>query len=282
MNNSILVVTLGITLAICLAVTKIAGDAQYEYKKTDESLKKIEASIEAEKPQGKSFYSQYSVEKLKENYIPSTVIGDKKIINVPILNQYPELPTGCEITSATAILNYIGFNVDKVYMQENFLEQNSDFHLNSANERVGPDPGNYFVGNPKKNGFGCFSSVITDSLNKFFSENGSKNHAINLIDADQYALEDLLNNGVPIEVWASIDMKPFKYSEKNQWILENTGETFNWSSNSHTLVLIGYDEENYYFSDCNNENVVTSYKKKDFLARWEEYGRQAVIVKINR
>ena len=38
------------------------------------------------------------------------------------LNQHPELPTGCEITSLAMVLMYYGFDTDKCELAEKYLE----------------------------------------------------------------------------------------------------------------------------------------------------------------
>lgn len=42
-------------------------------------------------------------------------------LNVENILQTPELPNGCEITSAAIVLNYLGFDIDKVTLAENYL-----------------------------------------------------------------------------------------------------------------------------------------------------------------
>ena len=36
-----------------------------------------------------------------------------KIIHVPLINQFPELPSGCEIVATTMLLKWYGYKVDK-------------------------------------------------------------------------------------------------------------------------------------------------------------------------
>ena len=45
------------------------------------------------------------------------------LIPVRHIAQNPELPTGCEITSLTMVLNYLGYNVSKTYMADNYLDR---------------------------------------------------------------------------------------------------------------------------------------------------------------
>jgi len=46
------------------------------------------------------------------------------------------------------------------------------------------------------------------------------------------------------------------------WRLKENGEVFTWISNEHCLLLVGYDEEKYYFNDPHNGNGVIGYPKK--------------------
>ena len=39
-----------------------------------------------------------------------------KIIHVPLINQFPELPSGCEIVATTMLLNWYGYKVDKLLL----------------------------------------------------------------------------------------------------------------------------------------------------------------------
>ncbi|WP_245823049.1 C39 family peptidase [Lactobacillus terrae] len=54
---------------------------------------------------------------LPEKFVVSTNSTDVPAYNwltgVPLINQNPELPNGCEITAITMMLNYAGVNVDK-------------------------------------------------------------------------------------------------------------------------------------------------------------------------
>ena len=86
----------------------------------------------------------------------------KKVhLGVKFLAQNPELPTGCEITSMTTVLNYYGFNVDKLTMATKYLEK-------------AEAPANFwkvFLGDPtKKTGFGCYATPIANAANKYLKD----------------------------------------------------------------------------------------------------------------
>ena len=50
----------------------------------------------------------------------------------PII-QYPDLPTGCETTSLTMVLNYLGYPVDKLDLADHYLDKNRSARRISTN-----------------------------------------------------------------------------------------------------------------------------------------------------
>ena len=56
-----------------------------------------------------------------ENELKELLASGRKayIDNFPCLNQLPELPTGCEVTSLTMVLNYLGYDADKTDIAAN-------------------------------------------------------------------------------------------------------------------------------------------------------------------
>lgn len=278
MGNAVSAALLSLILAGCMALNGASEQLEEAKKQTFQETTTAE-QVKVLPPS--SFSQKYDFEKLAKSYPAPKKLWDKTWIPVPVINQYPELPVGCEITSAAVILNYIGFDVDKVWLQENFLEDSYNFRQLNPEKRKGPDPSRVFVGDPQQSGFGCFAPVIAESLEKYFTFAGSKNTPIVLDGADERDLEALVDNGAPVIVWASLDMKPFRYTANNEWILETTGEVFRWPGNAHVIVLCGYDKEGYYFSDCNDKDNIVRYDKKTFLNRWKQFGSQGVVVEIN-
>ena len=61
--------------------------------------------------------SKSTQEKSEKKELPKSYI----IQGFPIINQMPELPTGCEITAMTMALNYYGYQADKVEMATQYL-----------------------------------------------------------------------------------------------------------------------------------------------------------------
>ena len=90
-------------------------------------------------------------------------------------------------------------------------------------------------------------------------------------------LRDHIDNDMPVIFWATIDLKE-TYSGP-EWILKDSGESFLWRSNEHCMLLVGYDEENYYFNDPWHDHGTIGYEKKLVEKRHREQYRMAVSLK---
>ena len=201
----------------------------------------------------------------------ATTATNKKILSVQNILQNPELPTGCEVTSATILLNYYGYNVDKVWLCDNFLPKSTDFHGS-----YGPDPNKVFVGNPKSSsgrGLYCHAPVIVKTINDYLRSVGSNAKAMNITGTSAKDLESYIAQGTPVGVWATINMVPTK--EIRCWALEDGGYALGYN-NFHCLVLIGYDDDYYYFADP--LGLSSKVDKNTFISRYETLRKQAVII----
>lgn len=229
-----------------------------------------------------ALYGGFTVEEIGENYDKPLSLLGKVSIDVPLINQYPELPIGCEPTCAAAVLQMLGFETDKIDFTDNYLGWDDNFYYDNQKQSHGPDPREVFAGDPYNWGYGCTSTALAASMNRFFDSSGSsvEHKAMALEEKLNSAdIEKLLDEGVPIIVWATIDMKPLNYRKPSEWYINDTTEKYTWLGNSHTLVLCGYDTNCYYFMDPNDKKEITAYLKLSFLNRFEENGSQAIVVK---
>lgn len=113
-------------------------------------------------------------------------LADEVILNVPIVAQLPELPTGCEATSVTMLLNYAGIDISKFEVVD-LMPYSAD----------NPDEG--FVGDPYSfNGWtiypGAFSELIMTKAGSF----------VNLTGPDLDAIRAKLTQGRPVVCWMSL------------------------------------------------------------------------------
>lgn len=198
--------------------------------------------------------------------------GGKIISGVPVISQFPDFPTGCESVSAVIALNFSGEEIDTAEFVSKYLEKSSEFYIQNG-RKFGPDPYSTFVGSPrKKNSYGCMAPVIEKAMKKFL--NGRKN----VVNATGKSLEELcrkyIDNEKPCIVWASIGMiKPYYTSV---WTLPD-GSEFRWLANEHCLVLVGYDNNYYYFSDP-YKGAYVKYEKGLCDERYQAFGQQSIVI----
>ncbi len=200
-----------------------------------------------------------------DEYIENNGKGNLQVLNIM---QKPELPTGCEVTSLAIVLNYLGFNVDKCDLADNYLDKGS----------IGiTDIDKAFVGNPRSNSsYGCYASVIVNCANKWLTEHGSSYRAYNMTGKQLERLFCEIDSGRPVIVWATINM--VESSIGPTWFIPD-GYSVTYIAQEHCLVLTGYDMEKgvVYVADPLVGN--TSYDLEVFRKRYEELMYQAVIIK---
>jgi Uncharacterized protein conserved in bacteria len=166
-----------------------------------------------------TLYSGYTVNQLGEGYSKPDNFSGKVIIDIPVINQNPELPSGCEITSSVSVLNYLGYNIDKEEFTDTYISCKDDFYTDEYDILHGPDPYKYFIGDPYGWGFGCYANVMAESINKYFKDINSQNTAIALWNVNIADLEKLIDEGVPLIVWASQEMEPYNYQNSTTWLI---------------------------------------------------------------
>lgn len=177
-------------------------------------------------------------------------------IDVPYIDQSLKYPTGCESVSAVMLLRYLGYDLSVDEFIVKYLECRE---IETRDGRVfGPDPNEYFCGSPyDKDSFGCYAPVVQKALEKAAGDR------YEFMDETNTPVEQLLtkyiDNGMPVVFWACINMRePIVGPE---WVLTDSGQTFTWISNEHCMLLVGYDEEGYYFNDPYENNGVIKYPK---------------------
>lgn len=180
------------------------------------------------------------------------------------LNQNPELPTGCEVTSLTMVLNHLGLDISKTDMCD-YLDKGSVGHT---------DPKEKFIGDPTdSNSYGCYSPVIVKAANKYLESKSSEYKAKDISGKKLDDLFSYIDDGKPVMVWGTVDCKGGSYTVS--WTVN--GKTVKWYSPEHCMVLVGYDDNNVWVADPMHGDV-RSYKKTTFSDRYDKLGKQAVII----
>lgn len=185
-------------------------------------------------------------------------------LDVENIDQNPELPNGCEITSAAIVLNYLGFSIDKVTLSENYLELGIPYWE--------ADPDVEFMGNPADElAFYCLPGAIVRAVNAYLADMDSDYKAVDISGSSVEELYEWVANGTPVLVWTTRAFSDPLYN--NTFQLEDGSWPY---ANSHCLVLTGYGEEYCYLADPMLE--VMQIDKETFAARYAQRGEYAVVI----
>lgn len=184
-------------------------------------------------------------------------------LDVKVIYQYPDMPSGCEITSLTMVLNYMGIDVTNDYMADNYLDS-STYNMFTS-----------FVGSVyNDNSFGCYAPVIVNAANKFFSDRELDYEAVNISNSTRDQIIDILSDGRPVIIWNTEDMKT---TYAKTYTID--GNSFEWMTNEHCVVLSGYNEQE---NTVEVADSITGKVVRDadtFFQRYNDVLSQAVYIK---
>ena len=145
-------------------------------------------------------------------------------LNVDEILQYPELPTGCEVTSLTMALNYHGYLIDKEELFNNYLLYSSE---------------DYPVG---FNGSCMWPPAIVDMVNNFMMDNEDERIGIDKTGTDLLELLKYIDKGIPIIVWVNDTYSSLIEYDGNEFYYEDKFYKSYWGE--HCIILKGYDLDN--------------------------------------
>lgn len=211
------------------------------------------------------------------NYNNSKV---KKISGVSRINQYSiGLPTGCETVSAVMLMKFYKLGISAKQFVNKYLIRKK------YSNGKGPDPNSAFVGSPysTSNSFGIYAPAMTKSMNKYLKS--TQYRAVNISGLSLNSIiKTYTKKGVPVMIWGTIGMKKTKkgvswrinYTDSNSKYRK--GSMFTWVSPEHCLVLIGYDDNYYYFNDPATGQE-EKYSKYSVEESYNSLGKQAIVLK---
>lgn len=119
----------------------------------------------------------------KKPVIINNTLAASAQLNVGVINQRPELPSGCEATSFAMLLNYIGVPITKIQIVE-------EMPYHSSN----PDLG--FVGSPySSSGYTIYPPALMSMMGKYAGS------AVNLTGKGTDSIKNSIDSGKPVIVW---------------------------------------------------------------------------------
>lgn len=202
-----------------------------------------------------------------EKVKPERNDSDEIWIGVYPLAQYPDFPTGCEVTSMTMVLNYEGFDVTIGELSDQYLKKG---------EPASESYREIFWGDPRSpEAFGCFAPVLADAANQYLEEQKTDKRAIDLTGTKFEDLYEALRYGYPVIVWGSMYIDQ-EIVEIGSWEID--GEQVTWPGNEHCMVLTGFSLKNDTVKVCDPLRGIVDYDRTAFERHYNDMERQAIII----
>ncbi len=215
-----------------------------------------------------------------DEFVPAGLnrTGSHTIDGIEILEQLPDLPTGCEVTSLTMVLNYMGFEADKLDIARDYLEK-QEFERDDDDNLYGPDFRYVFPGDPENDtSFGCLAPCIVSAAKKYLDENDLFVSPVDLTGASFYELLSFVEYDVPVILWTTLDLAEPEYI----WSWETPeGEKVTWPTNEHCVVLSAFDYDNNTVQFHDPMMGIVTYDMDRVIERYEQIGKNAVVI-INK
>lgn len=181
-----------------------------------------------------------------------------------IMQEYIGMPYGCEVVSLAMTLGYYGFTIEPRDLFNGYMPHAPYGVANPFYQYVG-DATN-------RTGYGCYAPCVVETANKYLEEVGSSRRAHDISGSSIYEILGYIWNGVPVIIWGTLDMK---YSNViASWNFD--GETVNWYSLSHCLVITGVLEDGFIVCDPMVGRI--KYTIDEVRAAYEQIYSQAVVI----
>ncbi|MFD1020564.1 C39 family peptidase [Thalassobacillus hwangdonensis] len=227
-------------------------------KETDQQLEGIKEMKEA--PKDHPLINQYKLKKSIK-------------LEAPLINQYPELPRGCEVTSLAMLLNYHDIQTDKMKLAAEVTKNPAPYQKSEGKITYG-HPNEGFVGDMytlDKPGLGVYHKPIFQLASQYAGE-----RVVDFTGQDFNYILNYLNDGLP--VWIITNTTYRKLPEKYFQTWETPQGSIQITYKEHSVLVTGYDEKFIYF----NDPILGKNKKApidDFKEAWAQMGKQAITIK---
>ncbi|MBS4208596.1 C39 family peptidase [Bacillus sp. FJAT-50079] len=196
-------------------------------------------------------------------------IEESVLIDAPHIQQLPELPRGCEVTSLAMLLRSAGVQADKMTLAKEVKKDPTDRTIVNGQIHFG-NPHKGFVGNMytfNEPGFGVYHKPIME-----LAESYLPGRIVNLSNQSFEELKIPLSDGRPVWVIINSHYKKLDDSFFETWHTAD-GE-IQITMKEHSVLITGYDEHFVYFNDP--LNLQTKAPIEDFKQSWVQMGSHAL------
>lgn len=196
--------------------------------------------------------------------------------DVPLIQQNPDFPNGCEAVSAVMLLQHYGVDISVEDFVNNYLQKDRIYV--EDNKRYGPDPSQFYAGDPSGVGWGIFEPGLIKSVSLCLSEELDDDISFSITGSeDKLPLEFCMSDGSPIVIWATTNYKPA--DKIYEWKSYDGRYTYTYPEYSHAVVVTGMDEKYYYVNDPLKEEK-QKIDKKTLEEVFDSMGRQVISISL--
>lgn len=194
--------------------------------------------------------------------------------NVAVIAQRPELPRGCEVVSLSILLKYYLIETPDKLAFAGQLKKDFNFSQDQG-LTYGPNMNLAFAGSMtdlNQKGLGVYIGPIKALADRYLTE------TLEAVDVTGMSFDQLinyLNNNTPVQVIVSNGYNAISAHEKELWKTEDG--YMEVSNREHSVVVIGYDSNNIYYSDPSKARI--DKKPTDqFRKGWEAFGNRGLVI----
>ncbi|OEH93605.1 C39 family peptidase [Bacillus solimangrovi] len=204
-------------------------------------------------------------------YLNSTSVEAKSnILNIPHIEQMPELARGCEVTSLAMLLNSAGVEVDKMALAQEVKK------VSFISNGYYGNPHHGFVGNIysyTQLGYGVYHEPIADLAEKYLP-----GQIDDLTGQDISSIYASIDAGIP--VWVITNSR-FKALPENQFVSWKTKEGIvDITYSEHSVLVTGYDDQYIYVNDPLYYKGNRKLNRFHFEQSWIQMGSQAIAYQL--
>ena len=243
-RSAVIALALTLTLSLCSCVSQKPARDTSETKTSSTSSTKSETGISKQTSRNSkstendktaaataNSAAPTAAEQKAEEIMKGNLKNKSYNIDVPFINQNPELPTGCESVSLAMAFNALGYPTSKTELADNYM----------------PIGGSYvttFFGDPHKNdGTGIYPPGLVQTAQNYIDAKNLDVSPVDLTDKDFKDFYKIIENGYPIVFWITGGLyDPYTYDDEDFHEMYN-GRDYPWITNIHCIVMNGYDTE---------------------------------------
>lgn len=194
-------------------------------------------------------------------------------LQAPLINQFPELPRGCEVTSLAMLMQYHDIEADKMSLAREIEKDKTPYQVKGNKVYFG-NPNKGFVGNMyslNEPGYGVYHQPLKQLAEQYAGE-----RVRDLTGSSFYEILAALNRNEPVVVITNVTFQKLPDSAFMTWHTQDG--PIQVTMKEHAVLITGYDRNYIYFND-----PIDGKSKKapfnDFVDAWVQMGKQAITIR---